>query len=142
MSHRVVVFASASPNTPRHFLDAARELGDLIATEGHICVNGGGNLGSMGALNTSLKSKGGKITTVIHRRWVVDGEDFDNASGESLVVDGNDLSERKRKMIEGASCVIVLPGGLGTLDELMDVACLKQLGFIEVANTCVLLPSC
>jgi len=42
------------------------------------------------------------------------------------------LAERKRKLLEGADCIVSLPGGIGTLDEIMDAACLKQLGFIEV----------
>ena len=71
--------------------------------------------------------------SVIHKRWVIDGEEFelDADKGESIVVDGNDLAERKRKLLAGADAVLALPGGVGTLDELMDVACLKQLGFVS-----------
>jgi len=134
---RVLVFASSSPETPPNFLKTATELGELLAKEGHVCVNGGGNIGGMGALNTACTENGGKIVTVIHKRWVLDGEEFESETGESIVVEGPDLAERKRKLIEGASCIVALPGGFGTLDELFDATCLKQLGFIEDLPICL-----
>jgi len=47
-------------------------------------------------------------------------------------IKGDDLGERKRQLLKRADCIVVLPGGLGTFDELFETACLKQLGFIEV----------
>jgi uncharacterized protein (TIGR00730 family) len=129
---RVLVYASASTQTPPHFLKQAEILGELLAKAGHTCVNGGGNVGGMGALNDACTKHGGKVVTVIHEMWVVDGEEFEHPGVEALVVGGSDLSERKRKLLENAGCIIALPGGLGTFDELFHAACLKQLSFIEV----------
>jgi predicted Rossmann-fold nucleotide-binding protein len=85
---RIVVYASSSTTTPEPYLRAARELGELLAKGGHTCVNGGGNVGGMGALNSSCSLHNGKIVTVIHRRWIVDGEEFALSNGgESIVVD-------------------------------------------------------
>lgn len=69
---------------------------------------------------------------MIHRRFVVDYEEFSEADS-IIVVDGDDLAERKQKLLENASCVVVLPGGIGTLDELCDLGCQKQLKFSKVS---------
>jgi len=58
---RVVVYGSASKDTPQAFKDASFELGKLLAQRGHICVNGGGNTGCMGSLSDGCLSHGGKV---------------------------------------------------------------------------------
>eukprot|EP00615_Pteridomonas_danica_P019038 CAMPEP_0114396222 /NCGR_PEP_ID=MMETSP0102-20121206/13434_1 /TAXON_ID=38822 ORGANISM="Pteridomonas danica, Strain PT" /NCGR_SAMPLE_ID=MMETSP0102 /ASSEMBLY_ACC=CAM_ASM_000212 /LENGTH=172 /DNA_ID=CAMNT_0001556889 /DNA_START=13 /DNA_END=528 /DNA_ORIENTATION=+ len=135
---RVLVYASSSLTTSEVFRKTASDLGKYLAKEGHVCVNGGGNCGGMGALNQSCSENGGKIVTVIHQRWVVDGEEFEHIKNfERVVVGGDDLGERKRQLLNHADCVIVLPGGVGTFDELFETSCLKQLGFIEELPICL-----
>ena len=58
---RVVVYGSASKDTPQAFKDASFELGKLLAQRGHICVNGGGNTGCMGSLSDGCLQHGGKV---------------------------------------------------------------------------------
>jgi predicted Rossmann-fold nucleotide-binding protein len=58
---RIVVYGSASKDTPQEFKDASFELGRLLAQRGHVCVNGGGNTGCMGALSDGCISGGGKV---------------------------------------------------------------------------------
>ena len=58
---RVVVYGSASKDTPQAFKDASFELGKLLAQRGHICVNGGGNTGCMGSLSDGCLEHGGKV---------------------------------------------------------------------------------
>lgn len=128
---RFVVYASSSKKTPDKFLNVARILGEQLAAQGHICVNGGGNTGGMGALNRACKAAGGKVICIIHEKWVVDGEKFDYAD-EMIITSGDDLSERKTRLLDQADCVISLPGGIGTCDEIMDFACRKQLGFLNI----------
>ena len=70
---RVCAYASSSSRTPQIFLDAAAELGERVAKNGDVLINGGGRLGSMGAMNTAARAAGGRIVCVIHERWVVDG---------------------------------------------------------------------
>lgn len=114
---RACVFASASPDTPEKYMLAAAALGRALATANAVCVNGGGKFGCMGALNEALKAAGGRVCGVIHEKWV-DGEAAEGLD-EMLVASGDDLSERKRLLLDGASCLIALPGGVGTLDELL-----------------------
>lgn len=124
----VCVFASSSPTTPPEFMDAAARLGALIGERGHVCINGGGRLGGMGALNTAITTVGGRPPIgVIHSRWVIDGAEFGQA-GAMEIVHGDDLAERKRALRAKADAIIALPGGWGTLDELCEVIALRQLG--------------
>lgn len=130
---RVCVFASSSQQTPPAFLAAADRLGTLLAQGGHVCVNGGGRLGGMGALNAAVAAGGGEIVGVIHRRFVVDGAEFavegrGGAASRMLTFDGPDLAERKRGLREACDAIITLPGGPGTWDELFELVALRQLG--------------
>jgi predicted Rossmann-fold nucleotide-binding protein len=59
---RIVVYGSASKDTPQAYKDASFELGKLLAQRGHICVNGGGNTGCMGSLSDGCLSNGGKAS--------------------------------------------------------------------------------
>jgi len=111
-----LVFASASRNTPASYLEAAKELGRCLAAGGHLCINGGGNAGCMGGLNESAKEAGGRVRGIIHKTFI--GEEKASGLTELIVVGGSDLVERKRRLFEGAECIIALPGGVGTLDEL------------------------
>jgi len=61
-----------------------------------------------------------KIKTVIHGKWVIDKMEFEDVD-ELVIAQGNNLQERKRLLWETCDCVIVLPGGTGTWDELMEV---------------------
>ena len=125
---RICVYASSSTRTSDRFMAAGRALGAAIAAGGHVLVNGGGRAGGMGALNEGCRAAGGRIVCVIHERFVVDGEEF--AGAEKMVVaGGDDLGERKRLLVEHCDALIVMPGGVGTLDELWDAASLQQLGF-------------
>jgi len=65
---RIVVYGSASKDTPKEFKDASFELGKLLAQRGHVCVNGGGNTGCMGALSDGCISGGGKVRCDAMRR--------------------------------------------------------------------------
>jgi len=116
---RVTVFASASPETPDRYIRAAAELGRCLAESGCLCINGGGMYGCMGALNRAVHEHGGKIRGVIHQQWI-DGEAAAQID-DMVVVGGTDLCERKRGLFANADCLVTLPGGVGTLDELFEV---------------------
>ena len=81
----------------------------------------------MGALNEGCRAAGGVIECVIHEMFVRDEGEFEG-SDALIVCQGDDLGERKRALVERCDVIIVLPGGLGTLDEMLDAAALSQLG--------------
>ena len=127
---KICCFASSRfipKKTPESYLRESRKLGELIAQKGHLCINGGGKLGCMGALSTGVKQYNGKIRAVIHHMWVVDQVEFKDAD-ETVIAYGNNLQERKRLLWEECDCIVVLPGGTGTWDELWEVACHNSIG--------------
>lgn len=128
-SVRVCCYGSSSTATPQKYLNEAYNLGALIAKDGNVCVNGGGRTGCMGAVNTGTRDFAGKIVSVIHNMWVVDGGDAFADVDELIVCYGDDLQERKKKLLDNSDCVLVLPGGPGTFDEFAEMVCCRQLGF-------------
>eukprot|EP00299_Pterocystis_sp_00344_P000759 c1033_g1_i1.p1 GENE.c1033_g1_i1~~c1033_g1_i1.p1 ORF type:complete len:199 (-),score=43.44 c1033_g1_i1:47-643(-) len=122
----VCVFGSSAQTTPEKYLEASRELAKLLAEGGHICVNGGGRFGCMGALNETGVKLNAQVIGCIHRMWVVDGAD--HPLQNLRIADGPNLHHRKQLLYEDAECFICLPGGMGTFDELWEVACEHQLG--------------
>lgn len=134
---RVSVFCASSAKVNGQYLDAASRLGRILAVEG-IAVNyGGGGRGLMGALADSMMSAGGKIRGIIPRFMVEEGWNHPSLK-DMLVVE--DMHERKKKLAENIDAVIALPGGVGTLEELLEMITLKQLGRllvpIIIVNTC------
>ncbi len=114
----ITCFASASSKTPRAYVEAAAQLGECLSRAGLVCVNGGGATGCMGALNDAVKANNGRAHGVIHQQWI--GEEEAHGLEKMTIVGGNDLQERKRLLLESGDCLIALPGGVGTLDELFE----------------------
>ncbi|MCP2327783.1 hypothetical protein HDA40_006290 [Hamadaea flava] len=114
----VCVFCSGKPDAPESFFDLARETGRGLAREGHSLIYGGGGLGMMGELAKAAHAAGVPVTGVMPEGLVT----LERASPEvdELIV-SPDLAARKSIMIDKADAFLVLPGGLGTLDELFEV---------------------
>ena len=106
-------------------MDAAAELGRLIALRGHTLVYGGGNLGLMDALAKAALAHGGKVKGVILAEFIDRG--YANSGHEMHSV--NDMRSRKRGLDEYGDAYIALPGGFGTLEEILEMISFKQLGF-------------
>lgn len=129
------VYGSSSPKTPESYREASRTLGNLLADRGHVTVNGAGKYGCMGALNDGVTERCGRVRGVIHEMWVVDKCEHPSIK-DLRVVGGQGLQERKRVLTEDADCIIALPGGMGTWDELWEAACLKGIG-LSATPICV-----
>ena len=121
---RICVFCGASPGRGETYLDLARSVGAGLAKRGIGLVYGGGHVGLMGAVADAALDAGGEVIGVIPRR-LVDRELAHPGLTELYVV--GSLHERKAKMAELADGFIALPGGLGTLEELAEVASWAQL---------------
>ena len=129
----VCVFGSSSKSTKQRYVEESVELGELIAESGHICVNGAGRFGCMGGLNDGCKSKNGLIKGIIHRQFCVDFKEHPVIK-DLLIVDGEDLTERKKGLFDNSDCLIVLPGGCGTFDELWEAVSYSSLGMRGMAG--------
>jgi uncharacterized protein (TIGR00730 family) len=125
----VCVFCASSARIDERYLEAARELGGLLAREGWRCVNGGGAVGLMGAVTDGTLDAGGKVTGVIPKFMVDNGWCYDRL--EDVIVTA-DMHQRKQMMSEMADAVIALPGGVGTLEELLETLTWRQLGLVKV----------
>ncbi len=125
----ICVFCASSANIDSRYLEAARDLGGLLAREGWRCVNGGGAVGLMGALTDGVLDAGGKVTGVIPKFMVDNGWCYDRLDD---VVITADMHQRKQMMSEMASAVIAMPGGVGTLEELLETLTWRQLGLGKV----------
>jgi uncharacterized protein (TIGR00730 family) len=121
----VCVFCGSSTVLERRWLDLAAEVGAALATRKHVLVSGGGRVGMMGAVATAARAGGGHTVGVIPQS-LVDLEVADTDADELVVTEG--MAARKTVMIDRSDAFLVLPGGLGTLDELFEVWTLGTLG--------------
>jgi uncharacterized protein (TIGR00730 family) len=120
----VCVFCASSDHVPRRYTDLARDLGQKMHARGMHLVYGGGNNGLMGVLSRELHDLGRRIIGVIPLGLKDMGYAYEGAD-EIVVTDG--MRERKAVMEERADGFIGLPGGFGTIEELVEVITLRQL---------------
>lgn len=139
----VCVYCASSTRADSAYLDAAERLGRILARQRFTIVYGAGGVGSMGRLAEGALAEGGTVVGVIPR-FMKELEWYHRGISELIQVD--DLHDRKRRLIEGADAVIALPGGSGTLDELIEAISLKRLGAfvgpIVMVNTRGFFDSC
>jgi uncharacterized protein (TIGR00730 family) len=121
---RLCVYCGSSGAVEPQFQDAASELGSLLGAAGIELVYGGGRVGLMGLLADAVLAAGGKVTGIIPRR-LLDAEVAHLGVSELVVVES--MHDRKRVMAEKSDAFAVLPGGIGTLDELFETLSWKQL---------------
>ncbi|HEY5590224.1 MAG TPA: TIGR00730 family Rossman fold protein [Paludibacter sp.] len=129
MSHihqqTICVYCASSTQVKRSYFEATDRLGKILVDAQLSIVYGGGSMGLMGQLADSTLKAGGEITGVIPRFMCEVEWNHTNLSELILV---ETMHERKEKMAMMADAVIALPGGCGTLEELLEVITWKRLG--------------
>jgi uncharacterized protein (TIGR00730 family) len=121
----VCVYCGSSAGDDPIYAAAARKLGQILARERIRLVYGGGGIGLMGAVAHAAMDAGGEVTGVIPEFLVAREHAFEGARD---VVVTRGMHERKREMFERADAFIALPGGIGTLEELIEQLSWLQLG--------------
>lgn len=121
----ICVYCGSNAGSQPLFKEAAIQLGELLAREGIRLVYGGGSIGLMGALAKTVLQNGGEVTGVIPD-FLKEQEVMLEEAHELIVT--QDMHERKRTMFEKADAFIALPGGIGTLEELVEMLTWAQLG--------------
>jgi uncharacterized protein (TIGR00730 family) len=121
----ICVYCGSGPGKNPAFVQAARTFGKILAENGIELVYGGGSVGLMGELAKSLLRHGGRVTGIIpdfliNREGVL-------PDAQNLVIT-KDMHERKRMMFERSDAFVALPGGIGTLEELVEQLTWAQLG--------------
>ncbi len=120
----ITVYCASSRRVAPHYREVAAELGRLLAQRTHTLIYGGGNIGLMGALATAVMERGGKIKGVILADFVERGYASEGHEMQSVT----DMRLRKRGLDELGDAYIALPGGFGTLEEILEIISFKQLG--------------
>jgi len=121
----ICVYCASGPGNNPAFMEAARKLGRILAENNIRLVYGGGSVGLMGALAESVLDHGGSVTGVIPD-FLVNREHMLLRVQERVITP--DMHERKRVMFERADAFVALPGGVGTLEELVEQLTWAQLG--------------
>lgn len=125
---RICVYCASSSKVAPMYFEEARKLGRILAENNIELVYGGGSVGLMGALADAVMEAGGRVTGVIPR-FMCEVEWQHNAVTELILTET--MHARKEKMTALADAVVALPGGCGTLEELLEVITWKQLGIFN-----------
>ncbi|MCL1934675.1 MAG: TIGR00730 family Rossman fold protein [Candidatus Azobacteroides sp.] len=132
----ITIYAAASSRISSVYFEAAKNLGKQLADHSITCINGGGIKGLMAAVTDAVLENGGNVCGVIpqfmyNKGWI------HPAIPEVIVTP--DMHVRKRTMADKSDACIALPGGVGTLEELLEIITWKQLGLyskpIVILNT-------
>lgn len=124
MTKRVCVYCASSSQVDDKYKMAARRLGEILSENNIGCNYGGGAIGLMGELAQSMVDHHGDITGIIPRFMVERG--WDNPLVKEI--ETPDMHSRKERMVQDVDAAIALPGGCGTLEELLEIITWKQLG--------------
>jgi uncharacterized protein (TIGR00730 family) len=122
---KVCVYCGSGPGTDPAFIQAARDFGTLLAKNSIGLVYGGGGNGLMGALARGVRDHGGQVTGIIPG-FLTEREQA-MRTGQDLIIT-RDMHQRKQMMFDMADAFVALPGGIGTLEELVEQLTWAQLG--------------
>jgi len=122
----ICVFCSSSNAISDVYFQEANKLGTLIGDGNHVLINGGANVGLMEAVTIAASKAGAKTVGIIPERMIHRSLASDN-SHEVIVTP--DMMERKARMRELSDAFVALPGGFGTLEEILEVMTLRQLSY-------------
>ncbi|MBV8496883.1 MAG: TIGR00730 family Rossman fold protein [Gammaproteobacteria bacterium] len=136
LGRAVCVYCASSRASHPEYRQAAQQLGEVLAREGIGIVYGGGAVGSMGALADGALAHGGRVIGILPR-FMADLEWGHKGLTDLQLVE--DMRTRKHLMLTSSKAAIALPGGSGTLEELLEAITLKRLGLylnpIVLVNT-------
>lgn len=132
----VCVYSASSTKIDSTYFEAAQQLGGLLAEQHIRLINGAGSIGLMRSIADAVLSAGGEVVGVIPRFMVEQGW---HHTALTRLVEVESMHERKQLMADLSDAVIALPGGCGTLEELLEIITWKQLGLylnpIVILNT-------
>ena len=133
---KITIYAASSGQAAPAFVEAARRLGQTLAAHGHTLINGAGRTGLMAASAEGCMQAGGEAIGIIPQ-FMID-QQWEHKGMTRLIVTP-DMHRRKEQMAQLSNACVALPGGVGTLEELLEIITWKQLGLylkpIIVLNT-------
>lgn len=133
---KICVFCSSSDVVEQVYKDEAKKLGDYLSNQSKTLIYGGAKVGMMGIIAKTMVQNGSHVIGVIPE--LINNHNLAESSVNELIIT-DDMKSRKAKMHDLSDAFIALPGGFGTLEELVEVITLKQLGYhkkpIVIINT-------
>ena len=123
--HSVCVYSASSTKIASVYFEAAEKLGSLLAKQHIRLINGAGSIGLMRSVADAVLENGGEVTGAIPHFMV---EQNWHHTGLTELIEVTSMHERKQKMANLSDGIIALPGGCGTLEELLEIITWKQLG--------------
>jgi uncharacterized protein (TIGR00730 family) len=124
----ICVYCGSQPGRDPAYLEAGRALGKSIAEHGLRLVYGGGTRGIMGAVASGVMSNGGRVMGIIPEFLMTKEASKHSLSALTEVVVTEDMHQRKHRMFEESDAFVTLPGGIGTLEEIVEIMTWGQLG--------------
>jgi len=122
----ICVFCSSSNAINDDYFTEAEQLGELIGKANHTLINGGANVGLMETITISARKTGARTVGIIPKLMI--GRSLASNNTHDVIIT-KDMMERKEKMREMSDAFIALPGGFGTLEEILEVLTLRQLSY-------------
>jgi len=122
----ICVFSSSSNAINNIYFQEAENLGKLIAKGNHTLINGGANVGLMEAVTIAASQAGAKTIGIIPEKLI--GRSLVSENSHEVVIT-SDMQDRKSRMRDISDAFIALPGGFGTLEEILEVITLRQLSY-------------
>ena len=136
MIQSVCIYCASSTRIDSVYTEAAEQLGSILGKRNINVINGAGSIGLMRSISDAALKAGGTVTGVIPRFMVENGWGY---SALTKIIEVETMHERKQTMADLSDAVIALPGGFGTLEELLEIITWKQLGLyrnpIVILNT-------
>ena len=122
---KICVYCGSGGGTDPAFVAAATDFGRIMAETGVGLIYGGGDMGMMGTVADAVRAHGGEVTGIIPQFLLT--KERQGRNGAGLIVT-KDMHERKMKMFEMADAFVAMPGGIGTLEEIVEQMTWAQLG--------------
>lgn len=124
----ICVYCGSQPGNEPEFIETAKTLGMSLAEQDIRLVYGGGSRGIMGAVSQSVQDNGGKVLGIIPEFLIPKEGEWDQSSEHLEITITHNMHERKQRMFEESDAFIALPGGIGTLEEIVEIITWAQLG--------------
>jgi hypothetical protein len=124
---KICIFGAASDKIDQSYIDAVEHLGELMGKQGHTLIFGAGSEGLMGAAARGIEKAGGEIYGIVPKFFLQEKIEglFERCTH---LITTETMRERKAKMEDMAEAFIIVPGGIGTFEEMFEIITLKQLG--------------
>lgn len=122
----ICVFSSSSDSISKDYFNIAQNLGELIGEKKYTLIHGGAKVGLMGTVAKHAQQKGGNVIGIIPEKLKIKGV---LTESDNEIITTPDMHSRKELMRQKADAFIALPGGFGTLEEILEVITLKQLKY-------------